>query len=222
MFKVDDNPTQSTSHISTPSISNPPPYLTFMPSADSFKSQLITLLGIDSNLTGSGEVSLPVAYQKYMAFLTAFQTLQNMVANNTWVIKRPAKSDLIELFVSKSFFHSHYQRYFPKAAGYPEMVAWLEQKPDCSSNVDVWGIHKESYTFVDLKQWLENGGTLDIDDNYVEMETSSKGNKKGKDKERGSEKGKEKKIEKKQEKKVEKEKEKKKDHKKKGSSKRAK
>ena len=139
MLKVDDKPTQS--HISTPSISNPPPYSepssTSMPSADSFQSQLLTLLGIDSNLTGSGEVSLPVAYQKYMAFLTAFQTLQNMVSNNTWMIKWPTKSDLIELFVSKSFFHSHYQHYFPKVAGYPEMVAWLEQQPDCSSNADV-------------------------------------------------------------------------------------
>ena len=93
MLKVDDKPTQS--HISTPSISNPPPYSEpssiSVPSADSFKSQLLTLLGIDFNLTGSGEVSLPVAYQKYMAFLTAFQTLQNMVSNNTWMIKQPTK-----------------------------------------------------------------------------------------------------------------------------------
>jgi hypothetical protein len=214
---VDDNTTQShilTSNISAPSMSIPPPYS--VPSSDSFKSQLITLLGVDSFLTGSGDVSLPVAYQKYKAFLSASQTLDTMVANKTWAIKRPTKSDLIELFVSKSFFHSHYRRNFPKVAGYPEMVAWLEEKPDCLSNIDVWGIHKRVYTFGDLSLWLDNGGTLAVDDDYVEMEMSSKGRKKGKDKEKGSEKGKEKKMEK------EKDKERKKNHKKKESSKQAK
>ena len=104
MFKVDDKPTEPhllTPHISTPESSS-------KPSANSFKSQLITLLGIDSKLTGSADILLPVAYQKYRAFLTASQTLEAMVANDTWTIKRPTKSDLIELFVSKSFFHSHY------------------------------------------------------------------------------------------------------------------
>ena len=45
------------------------------------KAQLIDLLGISAHLIGSGEVSLPLAYQKYKAFLVACQTLNNMVEN---------------------------------------------------------------------------------------------------------------------------------------------
>ena len=51
------------------------------------KAQLIDLLGIEAHLTGSAEVSLPLAYQKYKAFLLARQTLKNMVENRTWPIK---------------------------------------------------------------------------------------------------------------------------------------
>ena len=51
------------------------------------KSQLIDLLGISAHLIGSGEVSLPLAYQKYKAFLVAHQTLNNMANNWTWPIK---------------------------------------------------------------------------------------------------------------------------------------
>ena len=43
---------------------------------DPFKSQLINLLNIPAYLTGSGDVSLPVAYQKYKAFLVASSTLK--------------------------------------------------------------------------------------------------------------------------------------------------
>ena len=56
-------------------------------SAVDFKSQLISLLGIPVHLTGSGEVSLSVAYQKYKAFLAACYTLDELVAKDKWLIK---------------------------------------------------------------------------------------------------------------------------------------
>ena len=51
-----------------------------------FKSQLIGLLNIPVHLTGSGDVTLPVAYQKYKAYLVACSTLDDMVADGTWTI----------------------------------------------------------------------------------------------------------------------------------------
>jgi len=184
-------------------------------SAVDFKSQLINLLGIPVHLTGSGDVSLPVAYQKYKAFLVACHTLDDMVANGTWPIKRPTRSDLIELFVSKSFYHSHYRRYFTKVADYSEMLAWLEGEPE-SVDVDVWGVQKVNYSFTDLRAWLENGGMLELEDEDEVLEKKvvkrGKGKGKGKDLEKRQGKGKGK----------EKEKEKDKGHKKKESSKRAK
>ena len=56
------------------------------PFISSYKHELITHLGIPSQLTGSGDVSLPLAYQKYRAFLIAFQTYEGMVKANTWMI----------------------------------------------------------------------------------------------------------------------------------------
>ena len=47
------------------------------------KSQLIDLLGIPGHLTGPGDVTLQVAYQKYKAFLVACQTLDDKVANHS-------------------------------------------------------------------------------------------------------------------------------------------
>jgi hypothetical protein len=89
-----------------------------------FKSQLI---GIPVHLTGSSEVSLSVAYQKYKAFLVACSTLDELTGKGAWLIKHSTQTDLIEVFVSKSFYHSHYHPLFSKLADYPQMVAWLEK-----------------------------------------------------------------------------------------------
>ena len=51
------------------------------------KSQLVDLLGIPAHLAGSGDVSLPLAYQKYKVFLVAGQTLNDMIHDQTWPIK---------------------------------------------------------------------------------------------------------------------------------------
>ena len=87
----------------------PSPFITPTVTVDRFKLQLIQLLDIPADLTGPGDVSLKIAYKKYKAFLIAHSTFRSMVANGTWEIKRPTKTDLIEIFVSKLFFHSHYQ-----------------------------------------------------------------------------------------------------------------
>jgi hypothetical protein len=146
-----------------------------------FKHQLITLLGIPAHLTGTGDVSLPLAYQKYRAFLIAFQTYEDMVMAKTWTIERPTKANIIELFVSKSFFHSHYKRYFPKVAQYGDMVAWLNEDEGRMCGIDLWGVKKDAYTFTDLAIWLQNGGTLEIESDYVEDDKKSKRTK-GKEK----------------------------------------
>jgi hypothetical protein len=152
---------------------------------DTFKSQLVDLLGIPTHLVGSGDVPLPVAYQKYKAFLVACLTLDNKVAEGKWTVKRPSQTDLIELFVSKSFFHSHYPKHFSKVADYPEMVAWLDGDSE-SADIDVWGVQKVNYTFSDLSVWLENGGRWESDS---EDESKVKRGK-GKGKEKGLRKGK--------------------------------
>ncbi|KAF8231171.1 hypothetical protein L208DRAFT_1278326, partial [Tricholoma matsutake] len=95
----------------------------------------------------------------------------------------PTKTNIIELFVSKSFFYSHYKHYFPKVAKHDEMISWLSEDEDQLCDVDLWGIKKEAYTFMDLVAWLQNGGTLEVERKEQEQEKEmGKGKGKGKGK----------------------------------------
>jgi hypothetical protein len=141
--------------------------------------QLVTLLNIPVNLVGSGDVTLWVAYQKYCAYLTAVQTLNKMLAEKTWTIQKPTKTDIIELFVSKSFFHSHYRRLFSKVAEYPKMAMWLENR-DQVDDVEVWGVQKDVYVFKDLDFWLKNSGSREPEEQKEKKEKGEKEKGKGK------------------------------------------
>jgi hypothetical protein len=88
-------------------------------------------------------------------------------------------------------------------------------------DVDVWGVKKASYSFTDLKAWLDNGGKLELnseDEEFEEYKVLKRG--KGKEKDLKKRKGKERALEKKKEK--EKKQEKEKGHNRKASSKRVK
>ena len=63
-----------------------------------------------------------------------------MHADKSWIGKKPSKMELVEIFVSKSFFHSHYKRLFSKVVEYPDIVEWLECKGEQGSDVEVWGV----------------------------------------------------------------------------------
>ena len=147
--QTDDEP-HSLSSMPTTSIAAQPITLSSVSTVNNFRSQLIQVLNIPANLTVSGDVPLQLAYKKYKAFLVASHTVSEMVGNGTWEIKCPTKADLIEIFVSKSFFHSHYQICFTKGAGYPNMVAWLEEVTE-EDDIDIWGYSSVTYTFTDLK-----------------------------------------------------------------------
>lgn len=142
------------------------------------KSELAAALGIPPHLVGGADVSLQVAYAKYCAYLGACQTLDQLIADKSWTGKKPSKTDIVEIVVSKSFFHSHYKPLFSKVAKYPEMLAWLEGKEDKLPDIEVWGVEKSVYTFKDLEFWMENYGTLAMD--VKEMDKAKKQGKKGK------------------------------------------
>ena len=76
--------------------------------------------------------------------------------------KKPSHTELVEIFLSKLFWHSHVVKPFAIVARYPQMVAWLEREDgDCPSDFKVWHLQKSEYGFKELKQWLGNDGTLD-------------------------------------------------------------
>lgn len=112
-------------------------------------------LGIPSELSDRTEGGLRHAYEKYKAYLLACKTYGEMTADKSWVGDRLTGADIIQLFVSKSYFHSHYKKFFSKVVNYPDMVEWLEDSPDAPSDGDLWSEEKGSYNFKDLERFLE-------------------------------------------------------------------
>ena len=116
------------------------------------KDELIAALDINSELCGEDHTDkgLTAAYAKWKAITEAYKKMQTM----NWVGTKPTYGTIIALFVSTSMFYSHY-KHFNKAVKYPEMVEWLEERPDGPSNMDIWGYEKAYYNFSDLVKWLE-------------------------------------------------------------------
>jgi hypothetical protein len=141
----------------------------------STKQELIALLGIDPELCGDdpSDRGLIFAYARWKAIDEAYKKAQSM----TWNGSKPTYTTIIGLFLSTSMFYSHYKKYFIRVMKYPEMVEWLEERPDGPSNMDIWGKEKAYYSFTDLAKWLEEAATRGLED------SSDDGRRKGKKKE---------------------------------------
>ena len=129
----------------------------------SFKDQLITLLQIPIKLTNRAPADLRTSYKKYLAYLQAYSTMEKIVAAKTWPGKKPSATDIVECFISKTFWHDYYKSLFPKISSYPTMVKWLEGDDDAPSALEAWGVEKPVYVFKDLVEFVNNGGKLEVD-----------------------------------------------------------
>lgn len=163
--------------------------------------QLMDVLGIDSELTDRSKKGLRWCYKKYKAFNDSVQSMDQMTREGKWPsgIRKPGHTELVEIFMSKSYWHSHVSKPFALIARYPQMVAWLEDD-ESPSDFDVWHIQKSDYGFKELKEWLKGDGTLDKAakgrlERSIEKGRGKKAKGKGKEKEAevddgGKEKGK--------------------------------
>jgi hypothetical protein len=142
--------------LSTPATGSDIPVVHSAPSGtDSFAAGILSQLGIPIHMADRNDRGLLVAYEKYKAYLNACRAYQAKVADGSWVGGKLSGAELIQLFVSKSFWHSHYKPLFSKVSDYPDMQNWLEGKEDKLSDEILWGYKKGSYQFKDLKDYLE-------------------------------------------------------------------
>ena len=103
-----------------------------------------------------------------------------MVADKSWVGDRLTGADLIQLFISKSFFHSHYKKLFSKVSAYPAIVEWLENSSDAPADEDLWGEQKGHYNFKDLERYLaEHENKRKMKKNARVRDTKAVGGSKG-------------------------------------------
>ena len=128
-------------------------------------------------------------YSKYQACVKATETMHNMYREGSWPSPRMVnKTTIVELFVSKTMWHSHVQRFFKNIGDYPEMQMWLEGADGAPDDIELWGFTKASYTFNDLSTYMENinklrkskgKGKMKENKDDKEGDKSKKGKKKG-------------------------------------------
>ena len=165
---------------------------------DQQRNLLITHLEIDVALTDRSQITkLPIqdCYTRYKAVTAAIAKYNLMAADRssldgTGIPTDLIDKDIIEVFLGKSLFYEWKKVFKDISEHYSQMCRWLERHPKAKSDIDVWGIKKKSgeiFTRVDLKDWLANGGTLNVkgknkavEASDVEMESDlDKGSEKG-------------------------------------------
>jgi hypothetical protein len=149
--------------------------------------QLMDILGIDSQLSDRSKKGLRWCYEKYKAFNGAVQSMDQLSKQGKWpsTVKKPNHTELVEIFMSKSYWHSYVVKPFAVIARYPVMVAWLED--DGLTDFEVWHLQKSEYGFKELKEWLQNDGTLDKSAKARLEKSEKEKGKKGKGKGKGKE-----------------------------------
>jgi hypothetical protein len=108
--------------------------------------------------------------------------------------RKPSQVHIIETMQLKTFWYDYICKYFSKVGEYPDMVAWLENSDDAPSDLEVWGVEKNSYSFGDLDEYLKSGG---VGLSEKKKEEKSKGKEKVGSSKKGKGKEKEKKLSKK-------------------------
>ena len=90
------------------------------------KEAILTSLGIPPSLADHSDYSLQTSYKKYKAHLEACHTYNQMLSDGVWTGNRLTAIDLVELFVSKSFWNSHVKKYCLQVSNHLLIVEWLE------------------------------------------------------------------------------------------------
>ena len=122
------------------------------------KNELIALLNIPEHLTQPFKnPGLRVNYARYKACLMAQETLNQKIRGGTWPAdtKKPTMTQIIELFVSKTYWHKYMNPGFNDIAHYPIVKEWLEDMEGGPDESEVWGTVQTSYSFADLQREKE-------------------------------------------------------------------
>src|SRR6266568_6319883 len=133
--------------------------------------------------------TLQVMYQRYTHVNEIYARVLDMVNEWTWpkeLGKAPNQTDIVSLFVARTTWHNTYVKILPVVEEYEDMQAWLEENPDCKSDLQIWGVIKSKYTIGDLTEWLQKqkGQKITWSPKKHATKSPSKSESKGKGKEK--------------------------------------
>jgi hypothetical protein len=77
---------------------------------------------------------------------------QALTDPNPWAV---SLKEFIDIFIAKSQYYGTWKPVFDKAEKIPIMRDWLALEEDRKSDRAVWGEVKSSYSFEDLKAWIQ-------------------------------------------------------------------
>lgn len=152
------------------------------------KRQTLALLGIDYDQLPDHNNNLQGSYQRYQLLRGAQVTYRDMVNAKTWSGPKLSQNGIVDLFISKTHYYSHWRIKFLQARDYPELLKWLEKTgPEGSpTNEDIWGEKKPPWSFVDMENYMiVQKARKEGKGKGKEREEKEVG-KKGKDKKKGS------------------------------------
>jgi hypothetical protein len=122
------------------------------------RAELKDILEIDDAVATASSKSIRIAYEKYIACNAAVRLYDTVVAEGRWPkqYQRVTVTEIRQLFISKTVWHSLYVPCFQDITKYDDMVAWLEGTgDDVPADKTLWGFEKSTYICSDLKAWLE-------------------------------------------------------------------
>ena len=132
------------------------------------------LLEVDPVLTHRNDPSLRFWYKKYNALNDAVAKMNALKSANEWELADIGRTELINLFAGRAYWHSHIKKSFMDIHNYKLMVKWLErdENEDEPADLEVWHLQKAHYTFKDLGLWKREGT---LDKTYQRQKEKEKG-----------------------------------------------
>ena len=119
------------------------------------QEQIASLLGIPISMMERGVGDVRDAYAKYKAVYQALEDIWHMKVDGRWTLGKVKVKTVIEIFMCKTTWYTHYKPLFPNVTKYPSLVQWLDRDPLAKKDVEIWSCEKTSYSLQDLMQLLK-------------------------------------------------------------------
>lgn len=131
---------------------------------------LLLFLEIDTTLPYVGPPTMlfiRAVYAKYKELSRVLDIMEKLKYSDAWMrhiaqagLDReatpwvPSYVDLVNIFLSKTQYYTHWAKPLKRATNYTEMVDWLEDQPDCMTTEELWGDDDRNLAWTDLVDWL--------------------------------------------------------------------
>jgi len=134
--------------------------------SDKLRERLVEELNINPLYTDHNKQGLRFAWGRYLECSDAIKRARAMDEAGTWPADIPSFTEhiIIDIFIGKTTWYTNYIKIFEpinNISAFSNMKAWLDDEdPHPDDTEDVWGELLSSYKMEDLREWVNNNGSL--------------------------------------------------------------